>query len=106
MERRYFNKREERHPSQRQAASHCHWTFGSEAQRGKGACRIINCGLCSAGALKADAKLAEANYTVGRSLDKMRNHEEATDAFKQAAALAPENPAITDSSILKKHLGM
>jgi len=43
---------------------------------------------------------------VGRSLDKMRNHEEATDAFKQAAALAPENPAITDSSILKKHLGM
>jgi len=36
----------------------------------------------------------------------MRNHEEATDAFKQAAALAPKNPAITDSSILKKHLGM
>jgi Tfp pilus assembly protein PilF len=57
-------------------------------------------------ALKADPKLAEAHYNLGLSLDKMGKHEEATAAFKQAAALAPANPAIKDSPILKKHLGM
>jgi Flp pilus assembly protein TadD len=57
-------------------------------------------------AIKADPKLAEAHYNLGLSLDKMGNHEEATAAFKQAAALAPANPAIKDSPILKKHLGM
>ena len=57
-------------------------------------------------ALKTDPKLAEAHYNMGLSLDKMGKHDEATAAFKQAAALAPANPAIKDSPILKKHLGM
>jgi Flp pilus assembly protein TadD len=57
-------------------------------------------------AVKADANLAEAHYNLALSLDKMGKHEEATAAFKKAAELAPSNPAIKDSTILKKHLGI
>jgi Flp pilus assembly protein TadD len=57
-------------------------------------------------AVKADANLAEAQYNLALSLDKTGKHEEATAAFKKAAELAPANPAIKDSTILKKHLGM
>jgi Tfp pilus assembly protein PilF len=57
-------------------------------------------------AIKADANLAEAHYNLALSLDKMGKHEDATAAFKKAAELAPTNPAIKDSAILKKHLGM
>lgn len=56
-------------------------------------------------AVKADPKLAEAQYNLGLSLDKLGKHDEATIAFKQAVALAPENFLIKDSPILKKHLG-
>jgi len=57
-------------------------------------------------AVKADANLAEAHYNLALSLDKMGKHEDATAAFKKAAELAHANPAIKDSAILKKHLGM
>jgi Flp pilus assembly protein TadD len=57
-------------------------------------------------AIKADANLAEAHYNLGLALDKMGKHEEATTEFKKAAELAPTNPAIKDSAILKKHIGM
>jgi Flp pilus assembly protein TadD len=56
-------------------------------------------------AVTADANLAEAHYNLALSLDKMGKHEDATAAFKKAADLAPANPAIKDSPILKKHLG-
>ena len=56
-------------------------------------------------ALKSDPKSAEAQYNLGLSFDKMGKQDEATAAFKQAVALAPANPAIKDSPILKKHLG-
>ena len=57
-------------------------------------------------AVKADPNLAEAHYNLALSLDKMGKHEDATAAFIKAAELAPANPAIKDSAILKKHLGM
>jgi tetratricopeptide (TPR) repeat protein len=57
-------------------------------------------------AVKADPNLAEARYNLGLALDKMGKHDEATMAFKKAAELAPANPAIKDSEILKKHIGM
>ncbi len=57
-------------------------------------------------AIKADPNLAEASYNLALSLDKMGKHEDATASFKKAAELAPTNPAIKDSPILKKHLGM
>jgi len=56
-------------------------------------------------AVKSDPKSAEAQYNLGLSFDKMGKHDEATAAFKLAVALAPANPAIKDSPILKKHLG-
>jgi len=56
-------------------------------------------------AIKSDPKSAEAQYNLGLSFDKMGKHDEAAAAFKQAIALAPANPAIKDSPILKKHLG-
>lgn len=57
-------------------------------------------------AIKADPNLAEARYNLGLTLDKMGKHDEATASFKKAAELAPTNPAIKDSEILKKHTGM
>lgn len=57
-------------------------------------------------AIKADPNLAEAHYNLALSLDKMGKHEDATASFKKAAELAPTNPAIKESPILKKHLGM
>ena len=57
-------------------------------------------------AIKADPNLAEAHYNLALSLDKMGKHEDATASFKKASEQAPTNPAIKDSPILKKHLGM
>jgi Tfp pilus assembly protein PilF len=57
-------------------------------------------------AITADPNLAEAHYNLALTLDKMGKHEEATTEFKKAAELAPTNPAIKDSAILKKHIAM
>jgi Flp pilus assembly protein TadD len=38
-------------------------------------------------------------------LDKMGKHEDATASFKKALELAPNDPSIKDSEILKKHVG-
>lgn len=57
-------------------------------------------------AVKADPNLAVARYNLGLALDKMGKHEEATAAFKKAVELAPADPAIKDSPILKQHVGM
>ena len=57
-------------------------------------------------AIKADSNLAEAHYNLGLALDKMGKHDEATTEFKKAAELAPNDPAIKDSAILKKHIAM
>lgn len=56
-------------------------------------------------AVKADGMLAEAHYNLGLALDKMARHDEATTHFKKAAELAPDNPKIADSPILKQHIG-
>lgn len=56
-------------------------------------------------ALAANAKLAEAHYNLALALDKMGNHGEATNHFKMALELAPEDPRIKDSGILNAHVG-
>jgi len=56
-------------------------------------------------AVKADPNSAAAQYNVGLTLDKMDKHDEATSAFKKALELAPNEPAVKDSEILKKHMG-
>jgi Flp pilus assembly protein TadD len=56
-------------------------------------------------AVKADPNSAVVHYNVALTLDKMGKHEEATTSFKKALELAPDDPAIKDSEILKKHVG-
>jgi Flp pilus assembly protein TadD len=57
-------------------------------------------------AVKADPNSAVVRYNVALTLDKMGKHEEATQAFKKALDLAPNDPVIKDSEILKKHVTM
>lgn len=57
-------------------------------------------------AVKADPNSAVVHYNVALTLDKMGKHEDATASFKKAVELAPTDPVIKDSEILKKHVGM
>jgi Tfp pilus assembly protein PilF len=57
-------------------------------------------------AVKADANSAAVHYNIALTLDKMGKHDEATQSFKKALDVAPNDPAIKDSEILKKHLAM
>ncbi len=57
-------------------------------------------------ALKADPNSAVAHYNVALTFDKMGKHEDATASFKKALELAPNDPAIKESEILKKHVSM
>ncbi len=56
-------------------------------------------------AIEADPNLAEAHYNLALALDHLGNHGAATESFKQAASLAPNNPDIAESPILKQHIG-
>jgi len=56
-------------------------------------------------AIKADPNSAVVHYNVALTLDKMGKHEDATASFKKALELAPNDPSIKDSAILKKHVG-
>ena len=56
-------------------------------------------------AVKADPNSAVVHYNVALTLDKMGKHEDATASFKKALELAPNDPSIKDSEILKKHVG-
>lgn len=56
----------------------------------------------------ANGTLAEAHYNLDNlalALDKLGKHGEATAHFKMALELAPEDPKIRDSGILKTHVG-
>ena len=57
-------------------------------------------------AIEAGPDLAEAHYNLALTLDKLGNHGDATNQFRKALELAPDNPKIKDSQILKDHLGM
>ena len=57
-------------------------------------------------AVKADSNSAVAHYNFALTLDKKGKHEEATASFKKALEVASNDPLITDSEILKKHVGM
>jgi Flp pilus assembly protein TadD len=57
-------------------------------------------------AIAAGPQLAEAHYNLALALDRLGDHGGATEHFREALRLAPENPKIKDSKILKEHLGM
>ncbi|MGH7230901.1 MAG: tetratricopeptide repeat protein [Nitrospiraceae bacterium] len=56
-------------------------------------------------AVKADPNSPAAHYNLGLTQDKMGKHDEATGSFKKAIELAPDDPMIKDSDIVKKHIG-
>ena len=56
-------------------------------------------------AIAANENLAEAHYNLALALDKLGNHGDATAHFGKALELAPDNVKISESDILKKHLG-
>lgn len=56
-------------------------------------------------AIDANPELAEAHYNLALALDKMGNHGDATSHFGKALELAPDDPRISGSAILNKHLG-
>ena len=57
-------------------------------------------------AVKADSNSAVVHYNIALTQDKMGKHDDATKSFKKALDLAPTDPVIKDSDILKKHVGM
>jgi Flp pilus assembly protein TadD len=57
-------------------------------------------------AVKADVNSAVVHYNIALTLDKLGKHDQATQSFKKALDLAPNDPTIKDSEILKKHLSM
>ena len=56
-------------------------------------------------ALKIDPNSAEAHFNLALALDKLGHHQEASVHFDEANDLAGGNTAITESDILKKHIG-
>ena len=56
--------------------------------------------------LEVDPGLAKAHFNLGLALDKLGKHGDATASFKKAKELAPNDPQIAQSPILKAHLGM
>jgi Flp pilus assembly protein TadD len=46
------------------------------------------------------------HYNIALTQDKMGKHEDATTSFRKALELAPNDPVIKDSDILKKHVTM
>tara|TARA_B100002003_G_C13848974_1_gene416244 strand:+ start:137 stop:622 length:486 start_codon:yes stop_codon:yes gene_type:complete len=65
-----------------------HWTESSEFFRD---------------ALKINPNLAEAHFNLGLVLHKKNKHKKASDHFRKASELAPDDPRIRDSEILKEH---
>jgi Flp pilus assembly protein TadD len=55
-------------------------------------------------ATEADPQSAEAHYNLALALDGLGDHLAAAKAFEQALTLAPDDPAISESAILKKHV--
>ncbi len=57
-------------------------------------------------AISAKPDFAEAHFNLAVALDGKGKHADATEAFKKAQEFGGDNPKITGSEILKKHLNM
>lgn len=57
-------------------------------------------------AIEADPNLAVAHFNLALALDKLNQHGKATDHFKKALELAPNDPQIAQSKILNAHVKM
>ena len=84
-------------------------TSQAAAQMREGIIELKNGEYESAGerfeaALLLDPKLAEAHYNLAIVLDKQGKHAEALQHLKEAATLAPSNPAIMRSELYLKQM--
>jgi len=57
-------------------------------------------------AIAAKPDFAEAHFNLAIAMDGKGKHAEASDSFKKAQEFGADNPKITGSEILKKHLNM
>ncbi len=57
-------------------------------------------------AIAAKANFGEAHFNLAVTLDGMGKHPEATESFKKALEFGKDNPKISGSELLKKHLSM
>ncbi|MBN4054473.1 tetratricopeptide repeat protein [Nitrospira defluvii] len=57
-------------------------------------------------AIAAKSNFAEAHFNMAVALDGKGKHADATASFKKAQEFGADNPKITESTILKKHLNM
>ena len=55
-------------------------------------------------AIEEEPELAEPHYNLALALHQLGAHAEATTHLKQAAKLAPKNPAITGSTFYRSHV--
>ncbi|HEY4484801.1 MAG TPA: tetratricopeptide repeat protein [Nitrospiria bacterium] len=55
-------------------------------------------------ALEADPNLAAAHFNIALALDQQERHAEAAGHFKAALELAPQDPRLSESAVLRKHL--
>ena len=55
-------------------------------------------------AIKADPNLAVAHFNLALVHNKKGRHAKATEQFKKAAELAPNDPRIQNSELLKAHI--
>ena len=57
-------------------------------------------------ALQADPNLSEAHFNLALTLHKLGDHEKATEHFRMAGELEPQNREIVESTIYRNHLGL
>jgi Flp pilus assembly protein TadD len=57
-------------------------------------------------ALELDSDFVEAHFNAALALHQMERHEEASEHFRRAGELDPQNQAIVNSPLYRNHLGL
>ncbi len=57
-------------------------------------------------AIQVNPDLVEAHFNAALALHQLSRHEEATEHFKQAGKLNPQNDSIINSALYRNHLGL
>ncbi len=58
------------------------------------------------GAMKRNPEFPEAHFNAALTLHQLGRHEEAAREFRRAGELAPDNPAIVQSTLYRNYLGL
>ena len=57
-------------------------------------------------AMKQDPQFPEVHFNAALTLHQLGRHEEAAGEFRRAGDLAPDNPAIVQSTLYRNYLGL